>query len=99
MLLTKMQVFSGTVTKQNKHVSHQRFYTLVGTLKLSQTSPDVPNSEGGAHKDLPNAHSQQQVTPRSVSSVCVCFSFKSVSADVFVAKFRGKVGNKNRSEL
>lgn len=71
MLLTKMQVFSGTVTKQNKHVSHQRFYTLVGTLKLSQTSPDVPNSEGGAHKDLPNAHSQQQVTPRSVSSVCV----------------------------
>uniref|UniRef100_A0A3Q2QCL5 Synaptotagmin 3 n=1 Tax=Fundulus heteroclitus TaxID=8078 RepID=A0A3Q2QCL5_FUNHE len=41
---------------------------LLGTLKLSQTSPDVPNSEGGAHpnKELPNAHSQQQVTPRSV---------------------------------
>lgn len=40
----------------------------LGTLKLSQTSPDVPNSEVGAHphKDLPNAHSQQQVTSRSV---------------------------------
>lgn len=42
-------------------------FASVGTLKLSQTSPDVPNSEGGAQKDLPNAHSQQQVTPRSVS--------------------------------
>lgn len=72
MLLSKMQVFSATVTKQNKRVSHQRFYAPVGTLKLSQTSPDVPNSEGGAPKDLPNAHSQQQVTSRSVSSVCVC---------------------------
>lgn len=42
-----------------------------GTLKLSQTSPDVPNSEVGAHphKDLPNAHSQQQVTSRSVGLV------------------------------
>lgn len=42
-----------------------------GTLKLSQTSPDVPNSEVGAHphKDLPNAHSQQQVTSRSVRLV------------------------------
>lgn len=41
---------------------------LLGTLKLSQTSPDVPNSEVGGHphKDLPNAHSQQQVTSRSV---------------------------------
>uniref|UniRef100_A0A3B4VIM5 Synaptotagmin 3 n=1 Tax=Seriola dumerili TaxID=41447 RepID=A0A3B4VIM5_SERDU len=39
-------------------------YPNNATLKLSQTSPDVPNSEGGAHpqKDLPNAHSQQQVT-------------------------------------
>ncbi|KAJ0058261.1 hypothetical protein NL108_012403, partial [Boleophthalmus pectinirostris] len=37
-----------------------------GTLKLSQTSPDVPNSEGGAHpqKELPNAHSKEQVTAR-----------------------------------
>lgn len=42
-----------------------------GTLKLSQTSPDVPNAEAGAHphKDLPNAHSQQQVTSRSVGLV------------------------------
>uniref|UniRef100_H3CL09 Synaptotagmin 3 n=1 Tax=Tetraodon nigroviridis TaxID=99883 RepID=H3CL09_TETNG len=41
--------------------------TPSGTLKLSQTSPDVPNSEVGAHpqKDLPNAHSQQQVTSRA----------------------------------
>lgn len=47
------------------------FSPLLGTLKLSQMSPDVPNSEGGAHphKDLPNAHSQQQVASRSVSSI------------------------------
>lgn len=46
-------------------------FVCSGTLKLSQTSPDVPNSEVGAHphKDLPNAHSQQQVTSRSVGLV------------------------------
>lgn len=49
-------------------MTHLSLYFLgpSGTLKLSQTSPDVPNAEVGAHphKDLPNAHSQQQVTAR-----------------------------------
>ncbi|XP_035263187.1 synaptotagmin-C-like isoform X2 [Anguilla anguilla] len=40
-----------------------------GGLKLSQTSPELPpNSESGPasqlHRDLPNAHSQQQVSAR-----------------------------------
>uniref|UniRef100_A0A7N8WYA1 Synaptotagmin III n=1 Tax=Mastacembelus armatus TaxID=205130 RepID=A0A7N8WYA1_9TELE len=46
------------------------FPPLSGTLKLSQTSPDVPNSEGGAqpHKDLPNAHSQPKPMTHQLSS-------------------------------
>lgn len=57
--------------KTDTWVIEDCFVTLLGTLKLSQTSPDVPNTEVGAHphKDLPNAHSQQQVTSRSV---CDC---------------------------
>lgn len=71
------------------------FLSVAGTLKLSQTSPDVPNSEGGAHppKDLPNAHSQQQVTSRSAPSslhpACVVV--------VVVVKLRDVMVNKNRS--
>uniref|UniRef100_A0A3B5A3E0 Synaptotagmin 3 n=1 Tax=Stegastes partitus TaxID=144197 RepID=A0A3B5A3E0_9TELE len=55
-------------TQEHSYLDMDSYPNNAGTLKLSQTSPDVPNSEGGAHphKDLPNAHSQQQVTPRSV---------------------------------
>ncbi|TWW70348.1 Synaptotagmin-C Synaptic vesicle protein O-p65-C [Takifugu flavidus] len=56
--------------RQEPPVTHRFLFIFSapsGTLKLSQTSPDVPNSEVGAHphKDLPNAHSQQQVTARA----------------------------------
>ncbi|MEQ2254267.1 hypothetical protein ILYODFUR_001976 [Ilyodon furcidens] len=53
-------------TQEHAYLDMDSYPNNAGTLKLSQTSPDVPNSEGGAHpnKDLPNAHSQQQVTPR-----------------------------------
>uniref|UniRef100_A0A665T1F4 Synaptotagmin III n=1 Tax=Echeneis naucrates TaxID=173247 RepID=A0A665T1F4_ECHNA len=53
-------------TQEHSYLDMDSYPNNAGTLKLSQTSPDVPNSEGGAqpHKDLPNAHSQQQVTPR-----------------------------------
>ncbi|KAG7238907.1 hypothetical protein INR49_030454, partial [Caranx melampygus] len=53
-------------TQEHSYLDMDSYPNNAGTLKLSQTSPDVPNSEGGAHppKDLPNAHSQQQVTSR-----------------------------------
>ncbi|XP_035768955.1 synaptotagmin-C [Neolamprologus brichardi] len=51
-------------TQEHSYLDMDTYPNNAGTLKLSQTSPDVPNSEGGANKDLPNAHSQQQVTPR-----------------------------------
>ncbi|PWA17898.1 hypothetical protein CCH79_00008082 [Gambusia affinis] len=53
-------------TQEHSYLDMDSYPNSAGTLKLSQTSPDVPNSEGGAHpnKELPNAHSQQQVTPR-----------------------------------
>uniref|UniRef100_A0A672GWE4 Synaptotagmin III n=1 Tax=Salarias fasciatus TaxID=181472 RepID=A0A672GWE4_SALFA len=62
---------AGVLEEECESVTVCLFPPPAGTLKLSQTSPDVPNSEGGAHpqKDLPNAHSQQQVTPRSVALV------------------------------
>jgi len=62
---------TGALTKETCIENYSVHFALLGTLKLSQTSPDVPNSEAGAqpHKDLPNANSQQQVTSRSVSSV------------------------------
>ncbi|KAM9394225.1 synaptotagmin-C [Pholidichthys leucotaenia] len=50
-------------TQEHSYLDMDSYPNNAGTLKLSQTSPDVPNSEGGA-KDLPNAHSQQQVTAR-----------------------------------
>uniref|UniRef100_A0A3P8VVN8 Synaptotagmin 3 n=1 Tax=Cynoglossus semilaevis TaxID=244447 RepID=A0A3P8VVN8_CYNSE len=55
-----------TETQEPSYLDMDSCHNNAGTLKLSQTSPDVPNSEGGAHpqKELPNAHSQQQVTPR-----------------------------------
>uniref|UniRef100_A0A667XQI7 Synaptotagmin 3 n=1 Tax=Myripristis murdjan TaxID=586833 RepID=A0A667XQI7_9TELE len=55
-------------TQEHSYLDMDSYPNNAGTLKLSQTSPDVPNSEGGAQpqKDLPNAHSQQQVTSRSV---------------------------------
>uniref|UniRef100_A0A3P9KTJ5 Synaptotagmin 3 n=1 Tax=Oryzias latipes TaxID=8090 RepID=A0A3P9KTJ5_ORYLA len=54
-------------TQEHSYLDMDSYPNNAGTLKLSQTSPDVPNSEGGAQpqKDLPNAHSQQQVTPRT----------------------------------
>uniref|UniRef100_A0A8D3A771 Synaptotagmin 3 n=1 Tax=Scophthalmus maximus TaxID=52904 RepID=A0A8D3A771_SCOMX len=52
-------------TQEHSYLDMDSYPNNAGTLKLSTTSPDVPNSEGGANKDLPNAHSQQQVTPRS----------------------------------
>ncbi|XP_061605409.1 synaptotagmin-C isoform X2 [Phyllopteryx taeniolatus] len=53
-------------TQEHSYLDMDSYPNNAGTLKLSQTSPDVPNSEGGAHphKDLPNAVSQQQVTAR-----------------------------------
>ncbi|KAI4822739.1 hypothetical protein KUCAC02_008268, partial [Chaenocephalus aceratus] len=53
-------------TQEPSYLDMDSYPNNAGTLKLSQTSPDVPNSEVGAqpHKDLPNAHSQQQVTSR-----------------------------------
>ncbi|KAL7378110.1 hypothetical protein ABVT39_008551 [Epinephelus coioides] len=53
-------------TQESSYLDMDSYPNNAGTLKLSQTSPDVPNSEVGAqpHKDLPNAHSQQQVTSR-----------------------------------
>ncbi len=54
------------------------FLLFSANLKLSQTSPELPPAtEGGsAVKDLPNAHSQQQVTTRSVTfSSCSCLRF------------------------
>uniref|UniRef100_A0A8C4ENU8 Synaptotagmin III n=1 Tax=Dicentrarchus labrax TaxID=13489 RepID=A0A8C4ENU8_DICLA len=55
-------------TQEHSYLDMDSYPNNAGTLKLSQTSPDVPNSEVGAQpqKDLPNAHSQQQVTSRSV---------------------------------
>uniref|UniRef100_A0A674N9E1 Synaptotagmin 3 n=1 Tax=Takifugu rubripes TaxID=31033 RepID=A0A674N9E1_TAKRU len=54
-------------TQEPSYLDMDTYPNNAGTLKLSQTSPDVPNSEVGAHphKDLPNAHSQQQVTARA----------------------------------
>uniref|UniRef100_A0A3Q2Z659 Synaptotagmin 3 n=1 Tax=Hippocampus comes TaxID=109280 RepID=A0A3Q2Z659_HIPCM len=53
-------------TQEHSYLDMDSYPNNAGTLKLSQTSPDVPNSEGGTHphKDLPNAVSQQQVTAR-----------------------------------
>uniref|UniRef100_A0A8C2WPK1 Synaptotagmin 3 n=1 Tax=Cyclopterus lumpus TaxID=8103 RepID=A0A8C2WPK1_CYCLU len=67
-------------------------FTLLGTLKLSQTSPDVPNSEVGAqpHKDLPNAHSQQQVTSRSVWTLMCLFRPKPMTHQLSSPDFHGE---------
>lgn len=71
--LERGEVVGGPETQEHSYLDMDSYPNNAGTLKLSQTSPDVPNSEGGggggaggAHpqKDLPNAHSQQQVTSR-----------------------------------
>ncbi|KAJ7989521.1 hypothetical protein DPEC_G00305410 [Dallia pectoralis] len=55
-------------TQEHSYLDMDSYPNNAGTLKLSQTSPELPpTSEGGAslpHKDMPNAHSQQQVTAR-----------------------------------
>uniref|UniRef100_A0A6Q2YJY5 C2 domain-containing protein n=1 Tax=Esox lucius TaxID=8010 RepID=A0A6Q2YJY5_ESOLU len=55
-------------TQEHSYLDMDSYPNNAGTLKLSQTSPELPPaSEGGAslpHKDMPNAHSQQQVTAR-----------------------------------
>uniref|UniRef100_A0A3B4XZA8 Synaptotagmin 3 n=1 Tax=Seriola lalandi dorsalis TaxID=1841481 RepID=A0A3B4XZA8_SERLL len=63
-------VLSLTSGSANETHCFVRVLPLLGTLKLSQTSPDVPNSEGGAHppKDLPNAHSQPKPMTHQLSS-------------------------------
>lgn len=62
--LERGEVVGGPETQEHSYLDMDSYPNNAGTLKLSQTSPDVPNSEGGAQKDLPNAHSQQQVTAR-----------------------------------
>ncbi|KAK6312016.1 synaptotagmin-C-like isoform X1 [Coregonus clupeaformis] len=55
-------------TQEHSYLDMDSYPNNAGNLKLSQTSPELPpTTEGGAappHKDLPNAHSQQQVTAR-----------------------------------
>ncbi|XP_045069405.1 synaptotagmin-C-like isoform X2 [Coregonus clupeaformis] len=56
-------------TQEHSYLDMDSYPNNAGNLKLSQTSPELPpTTEGGAappHKDLPNAHSQQQVTART----------------------------------
>ncbi|KAL0993310.1 hypothetical protein UPYG_G00105940 [Umbra pygmaea] len=55
-------------TQEHSYLDMDSYPNNAGTLKLSQTSPELPPaSDGGAappHKDIINAHSQQQVTAR-----------------------------------
>uniref|UniRef100_A0A8C7QEZ6 Synaptotagmin III n=1 Tax=Oncorhynchus mykiss TaxID=8022 RepID=A0A8C7QEZ6_ONCMY len=55
-------------TQEHSYLDMDSYPNNAGNLKLSQMSPELPpTTEGGAappHKDMPNAHSQQQVTAR-----------------------------------
>ncbi|XP_045069406.1 synaptotagmin-C [Coregonus clupeaformis] len=56
-------------TQEHSYLDMDSYHNNAGNLNLSQTSPELPpTTEGGAappHKDLSNAHSQQQVTART----------------------------------
>ncbi|XP_030646237.1 synaptotagmin-C [Chanos chanos] len=54
-------------TQEHSYLDMDSYPNNAGNLKLSQTSPELPpGTEGAAqvHRDLPNAHSQQQVSAR-----------------------------------
>ncbi|XP_072299900.1 synaptotagmin-C [Eucyclogobius newberryi] len=65
--LERGEVVGGPETQEPSYLDMDSYPNNAGTLKLSQTSPDVPNAEGGGaqpQKELPNAHSKEQVTAR-----------------------------------